>query len=480
MFQLKLNCRIFITLAACLFVGAAVFLISSKIAGATGQVIINEIAWMGTAASPSDEWFELYNNTAQEIVLEGWKLTEGEGTVIIVLKGTIAPGAYYLIERTDDTTVSDIAADLKGSWGGSGLLNNPGEKIQLLDNNSNLVDEVNCSAGWFAGKASPDYKTMERINPNLSGNLAENWATNDDSALIGHDSQDNPIKGTPKTKNSVAFLSSLTPTPLSSPSPTPSPSPSGSATPSVSPSTPQPTYQFSQNILLNEFLPYPSKDELEWVELFNGGSLVVDLTGWGLNDSAASRQPFQIANDTKIEPGAYLIVSLSKSFLNNDGDQVKLLWPDGQVVHSVLYQKAKQNFSCSRFDDQWFWTNQPTPGQANKKSSFTPSPPPNQTNAAISPLEEKVAVQESPPPQKINTPAAGAGRSSPTAPSISPSFAPNPKIELTAAAGEPITKNSRLKTFLTLAALMVVAASVALGLIYIRRQSSIKNQGSNK
>ncbi|MBU3901119.1 lamin tail domain-containing protein, partial [Patescibacteria group bacterium] len=189
---------------------SAAFFIAPKIVWA--QVVINEVAWMGTAASASDEWLELYNNTAQEIVLEGWKLTEGEGTVIIVLKGTIAPGAYYLIERTDDTTVSDIAADLKGSWGGSGL-SNSGEKIQLIDNNSNPVDEVNCLTGWFAGKASPDYKTMERINPSLSGNLAENWTTNDGSALIGRDSQGNPIKGTPKAKNSVAGLSLTTPSP---------------------------------------------------------------------------------------------------------------------------------------------------------------------------------------------------------------------------------------------------------------------------
>ena len=38
------------------------------------NVVINEIAWMGSAASASDEWIELKNTTNESINLSGWTL----------------------------------------------------------------------------------------------------------------------------------------------------------------------------------------------------------------------------------------------------------------------------------------------------------------------------------------------------------------------------------------------------------------------
>ena len=46
-------------------------------AAAEPAVLINEVAWMGTAVSANDEWLELYNQTEQEIDLAGWKLESG-------------------------------------------------------------------------------------------------------------------------------------------------------------------------------------------------------------------------------------------------------------------------------------------------------------------------------------------------------------------------------------------------------------------
>lgn len=39
-----------------------------------GSVVINEVAWGGTAANFSHEWIELYNTTAETISLNGWQL----------------------------------------------------------------------------------------------------------------------------------------------------------------------------------------------------------------------------------------------------------------------------------------------------------------------------------------------------------------------------------------------------------------------
>ncbi|MEK7582457.1 MAG: lamin tail domain-containing protein [Patescibacteria group bacterium] len=172
------------------------------------HVVINEIAWAGTANYSGDEWIELYNTGSVAINLDGWALFENE-TRIITLTGSIAAGAYYLIERTDDTTISNIPANIHGSFGGSGLKNLPdGENLMLRDTGGVIIDSVPCFGGWFAGTDStgnPSYASMERISAILPGADSSNWATNTGLITTGMDAGNppQPLRGTPKFKNSV-------------------------------------------------------------------------------------------------------------------------------------------------------------------------------------------------------------------------------------------------------------------------------------
>ncbi len=162
------------------------------------DVVINEVAWMGTAASSYDEWIELYNTTGQNIDLTGWTLTSNDGTPTINLIGTIPAYGYYLLERTGDDTIDDIPADQ--IYTGDLLLG--GEVLTLTDNHSNVIDTANAENGgsWPAGSNSPDH-TMERINPTAPDTDA-NWCTNDGIIRNGLDANNNPINGTPKAQNS--------------------------------------------------------------------------------------------------------------------------------------------------------------------------------------------------------------------------------------------------------------------------------------
>lgn len=170
-----------------------------------GRVVFNEIAWMGTQANSSDEWLELYNNADQRIDLTGWKIYENNGqTLLVNLSGGINAHSYYLIERSDDKTVLNIEASQKPtSWGGSGL-NNNGENLQLRDADNQIIDELDCSKKWFTGKASPDYKSMERKDSTAPTNDTNNWSSNDGSTIAGQDVKGNPINGTPLSRNSNA------------------------------------------------------------------------------------------------------------------------------------------------------------------------------------------------------------------------------------------------------------------------------------
>jgi hypothetical protein len=149
------------------------------------NVVINEIAWMGTSVSYNDEWIELYNNTNLLLNIDGWVLKAADGTPEINLEGAIPANGFYLLERTDDNTVSSIPADQIYT----GALGNSGEKLELYDGLGNLIDQVDSSSGWFSGDNSTK-QTMERINSKVSGNDANNWQTNQNPG------------GTPKAINS--------------------------------------------------------------------------------------------------------------------------------------------------------------------------------------------------------------------------------------------------------------------------------------
>jgi len=183
----------------------------------TRRVVINEIAWAGTAAGANDEWIELFNNTDRDIDLSGWVLRwegktihfgpvaeEVENNAQEVRTAVISARGYYLLERTDDTTVNDIEADLIYS----GSLRNTGEALMLLDDQGNEVDSANAMVeeGWIAGMAGGDegvpYATMERINVRAP-DRQDNWASNNGQQRNGLDAKSTPLNGTPKARNSA-------------------------------------------------------------------------------------------------------------------------------------------------------------------------------------------------------------------------------------------------------------------------------------
>lgn len=229
-----------------------ILLIKSHFASASPEavIVINEIAWAGTTASPSDEWIELYNNTSSEIDLSGWSLTAEGGNPSITLTGTIPPYGFYLLERQDEMTVSDIPADQTYPYGE--VLSNEGEKLSLKDNLGNTIDTANGDGGpWPAGTTDgpPFRASMERINP-LLPDTDSDWGTNDGITRNGIDAFGSPINGTPKFQNSqyVPPTPTSTPSPTQTPTPppteTPTPTPTPTSTPTLTPSptqTPTPT-----------------------------------------------------------------------------------------------------------------------------------------------------------------------------------------------------------------------------------------------
>jgi len=193
------------------WLGVGIAFVGIGVLCAGTDLIISEIAWAGTAASASDEWIEIQNIGGGAIELEGWMVLIGESpdvaTIVIHLgevdgktvesrTAALPPGAFLLLERTDDTTVSDIEADIIYT----GTLSNSGVMLYLVDPTGTTVDQVDLAAwGWpggGSGEAEVPYATMERT-PELT------WKGNDGTVVNGADADGNALNGTPGRLNSA-------------------------------------------------------------------------------------------------------------------------------------------------------------------------------------------------------------------------------------------------------------------------------------
>ena len=119
-----------------------------------------------------------------------------------VSSSVIPAHGFYLLERTDDDTVSNIDADLIYT----GALSNKGASLVLRDDRDVIVDTANNDGGAWpagtAGKGEVPYASMERINPE-AGDTLDNWASNDGQTREGLDAKGDPLNGTPQAQNSV-------------------------------------------------------------------------------------------------------------------------------------------------------------------------------------------------------------------------------------------------------------------------------------
>ena len=309
-----------------------------------GAVVINEVAWGGTAAGSADEWLELYNTLPQTVTFSGWAITSTGGLNIPLDGLVIAPDGYFLIERTDDTAISDISADLIASFGRSGL-NNGGDTI-FLSANGVTIDTANINGGgWPAGSGSPSYVSMERLDASLPDSPA-NWAANNGIIRNGLDAAGGNINGTPKQVNSA----SLPPPPTPAPSPTPTPAPP---------------------LLISEFVYdglTPGTEGDEFVEICNPNPITVTLTGYKIGDeesypAATGEGMYQFTGGQLAAAACVVVAKNAADFtarfgrppdfavadldklggnwsLSNTGDELLLFGPNNELLDSVAFRNG--------------------------------------------------------------------------------------------------------------------------------------------
>lgn len=332
------------------------------------QVLINEIAWMGNESSANKEWIELWNNSGENVNLNAWNLYSKDNALNISLSGIIAPKEFFILERTDDQTLPNIQADLVYK----GALGNNGEYLILKDNNGNIIDKIDASEGWFSGDKSTK-QTMQLIINSLNNNnevLEKIWITaiatpkaknqesiinaqknlNKEDEQINIQQKDNFFKTENKDKNKDIAQNSYV----------------------IEKSVEYQNVNVNYDILISEFMPNPEgSDETEWIEIFNKGDNVANLGGFILDDKQGGLNEYIIPLGTNILPQTFLVFKRqdTKIALNNTDDMVRLLYPSGEVLAQISYDKALENHSASLNikDNKFYWTEDITKGKTNNE-----------------------------------------------------------------------------------------------------------------
>ncbi len=402
------------------------------------------------------EWVDLYNPLDKPVSLKGWTLTDASGASD-PLPDLVLPPSGFLTLVADPGAFAENFPMFQGQVFstrdgriGNGL-SNRGDALFLHNPLGMVVDAV--SWGNNESAFSPSVTrgepgtSIERIPPSNDSDTAADWVvqTHPAPGSVGlrpvtltptptlTPSPTPTSTNTPSFTPTPTFTSSPSPTASPTPSPTPTltptstatatstpsptPSPTSTATPTPTPSpawsptstpTPSPTIPPTPPpfVAINEFLPAPAAtvdwdgdgkadSQDEWIELYNPHPYAVDISGWFLDDGEGGSRPWTIPERTVISSGGFRVFFKRETHiaLNNGGDSVRLLAPNGVVADEVTYVATARTDTTSwsrAVDGRGPWTDacSPSPGRPNCPPAPSPtptSPPPPPSPTALPP-----------------------------------------------------------------------------------------------
>jgi len=183
-----------------------------------GDIVINELMWMGSSISNADEWIELRNMTDRTIDLSNFKLTKlsagSEQDMAISFSGkSIAPQGYFLIANGNSYAGGD--SQLKDSitpdiWDNSLDLSNTTLQIKLYWNDGTtdyIIDtawngETPTEGLYVTTSGQEKYYSMERTSIPGDGTNPLNWYTCiDEASTIDFFDGGADERGTPRAPN---------------------------------------------------------------------------------------------------------------------------------------------------------------------------------------------------------------------------------------------------------------------------------------
>ena len=297
--------------------------------GCDGTIVINEFVANPGETDTGKEWIELYNPGTESVDISGWYFrsftspTRHPETAALPAGTVIAPGGFLLVGG-DAVAGTDVTmeTDLGSGAGGDGvyLINACDTVIDAVvfgdSNDDEAPDETGAPSPTFAPKPDEDEPLVRCPNG------GDTNASGDDFRLLAVGEE------TPGALNSTC------------------PATECSKADEVT-------------IVINEFVANLTSTDTnkEWVEIYNAGDTLADLSGWVLASATkpTSPTPFTLPTGTTLEPGAVLVVAGPDAGVPTDviaaldlgngskGDGLYLLDCGGTLVDAVVYGDSNED-----------------------------------------------------------------------------------------------------------------------------------------
>ena len=137
----------------------------------------------------------------------------------------------------------------------------------------------------------------------------------------------------------------------------------------------------SDDIYISEVMASPSGQPYDWIEIYNASGRTIDLSNYGLSDSADKPRKWQFPEGTEIQSGEYMGIFLSgtsekmyNGYLNADfaldsmgGYTVTLSDPDGNILDGLYLPRQYGGISYGRVagENGFYFLEGSSPGSGN-------------------------------------------------------------------------------------------------------------------
>jgi len=329
------------------------------------QVFISEV--YPAPASGDSEWVELCNSSEQTIDLTTYYLMDQLSTPSILL--TFA-------SKTIDP-LSAVVLNIAGS-----KLNNTGDSVLLYSPSNQVLNQVTYGSATtgqsFSRQTSDQSLSINPASPGLC--LPQHFPPTPTPSPT-------PTPTPLPTPTSTPILTATPlPTPTSTPKPTNTPTPSPTKAIAVNPTSAFPADQFTSLIEISEIMACPESGSSEWLELYNFSNMTVDLTGWYVLDAVNNK----IDTSIVITPQGYGVVEFPRAIINNSGDSLSILSPDGVVRWQTTLGACTSGQSFALTGGQ-FVLGQPTPNSSNDVTNTSTSSSSTPTQSISTTLQSSSA-----------------------------------------------------------------------------------------
>ena len=311
------------------------------------NIIITEFLPNPEDSDRDNEFIEIYNNDDIKVDLSGWFLEDKVGSIkkFIIPDDTEISIGGYKVFYSDETKIT---------------LNNSGDGVVLKDNENNIIDKTPISnsvqeeqsyildeyGGWtLTLKPTPGRKNIIKVEKNDTNKEQKNSNQENDTNKETELNLPSESYGDVQDNSTQEYGASG-----------------------------EDNYDYSDRIVISEVYPNPfgrdnREGNYEWVELYNNSNEDVNLKSWRIDDILKKgSRAYIIKEDRIIQARGFAVFEnvQTKIVFNNSGDEVNVLWPDGEVVDSLRYDSADEGVSYNWTPNSWEWSNKITPGNNNK------------------------------------------------------------------------------------------------------------------